>query len=84
MCYNLDQHIDLTDNICMQKTNDLILNELLHLSHNLGADANDYVIVGEGNTSAQVIIESRRWNHRSTDSGMGRKDWRSKLGTLWG
>ncbi|MGE5224315.1 MAG: class II aldolase/adducin family protein [Omnitrophica WOR_2 bacterium] len=42
----------------MEKTNDLILNELLHLSHNLGADANDYVIVGEGNTSARIDQET--------------------------
>jgi rhamnose utilization protein RhaD (predicted bifunctional aldolase and dehydrogenase) len=42
----------------MHKTKDLILNELLSLSHNLGDEANDYVIVGEGNTSARIDSET--------------------------
>ncbi len=42
----------------MQNINDLILDELLDLSHHLGAETNDYVIVGEGNTSARIDQET--------------------------
>lgn len=42
----------------MQKTKDLILNELLSLSHHLGIESYDYVIIGEGNTSARIDAET--------------------------
>ncbi len=38
----------------MENTQDLILKELVSLSHALGDRANDYVIIGEGNTSARI------------------------------
>lgn len=46
------------DTSIMQKTKDLILNELLSLSHHLGNEAYEYVIVGEGNTSARISDET--------------------------
>lgn len=50
--------MDLKDNKKMQKTKDIILNELLLLSHHLGDEAYDYVIVGEGNTSARIDTDT--------------------------
>ena len=42
----------------MQKSKESVLNELLALSHHLGEEANDYVIIGEGNTSARIEPET--------------------------
>ncbi len=42
----------------MQEIKDTILDELLLLSHHLGEEANDYVIIGEGNTSARIDPDS--------------------------
>ena len=37
---------------------------------------------GEGHTSDEDIVARSRWDHRSTGSGMERRDWQGKLGTL--
>jgi rhamnose utilization protein RhaD (predicted bifunctional aldolase and dehydrogenase) len=47
-----------SDNIKMKKNKETILDELVTLSHHLGDEANDYVIIGEGNTSARVDNET--------------------------
>src|SRR5512142_1545919 len=42
----------------MNKSKESILDELIELSHDLGDEANDYVIIGEGNTSARIDAET--------------------------